>query len=144
MTVGYNQYVILFQFKYLLIINPVKVLDSFFKNWILLHSLYTFSSQGLIPLKDLIENPDCVTKKTEINVRILHIGPLKENKTSRGLQVMRAQVILADRSSFLSSLFTSKVLSIAEKAFEKDKSLRYIWNFIVIWCATYWFCNFRI
>lgn len=67
-----------------------------------------------------------MTKKTEINVRVLHIGPLKENKTSRGQKVMRAQLILADKSGSVSSLFTSKVLSIAEKAFEKEKALRYI------------------
>lgn len=54
----------------------------------------------------------------------MHIGPMKEKKTSRGQKVMRTQVILADKSGYVSSLFTSKVLSIAEKAFEKKKTLR--------------------
>lgn len=58
---------------------------------------------------------------------MLHIGPMKENKTSRGQKVMRAQVILADKSGSVSSLFTSNVISIAEKAFEKEKTLRYIY-----------------
>lgn len=44
-----------------------------------------------------------------------------EKKTRRGHKVMRAQVNQADRSGLFSSLFTSKVLSIAEKVFEKEK-----------------------
>lgn len=77
-------------------------------------------------MKDLFNQPDCMTKKTEINVRVLHIGPLKENKTSRGQKIMRAQVIPADKAASVSLLFTSKVLLVAEKAFEKEKPLRFI------------------
>ena len=57
---------------------------------------------------------------------ICHIGEVKKEKSSRGHDVERAHVILADATAAVPSFFDVKVISKATKALARNTALRYV------------------